>query len=317
MAQDPQFSQFYATPMYLNPAFTGNTLQGRVAGIYRNQWPAIPKAFISYAFSYDHNLPEINSGLGVIAIHDKAGTGGLKYTSIGGLYSYHVQVSRKVVLRPGFRASYVSRFLDLEALTFSDELARGGGFSTTERDIMQKVNYLDLSAGMVVYSNKYWFGFAADHINRPNQSLIQEGEALLPAKYSLHGGYNFPVLKTMKGRARSTMTVTANYKAQQKWDQVDFGMYYTQEPLIVGVWYRGIPLIKSYEPGYANNDAVTFMAGAKMKDVRVAYSYDLTISRLASNTAGSHEVSIIWEYITKQKRRDRRRQRFLVPCAKF
>ena len=61
--QDPQFSQFYSTPLYLNPAFTGNTIQGRVGGNYRKQWQGIPGAFTSYTFFYDHNLDRFNSNL--------------------------------------------------------------------------------------------------------------------------------------------------------------------------------------------------------------------------------------------------------------
>ncbi|MBL4651613.1 MAG: type IX secretion system membrane protein PorP/SprF [Flavobacteriales bacterium] len=316
-AQDPQFSQFYATPMYLNPAFVGNTGQGRVTAIHRNQWPAIPKAFISYAVTYDHNLIDFNSGVGLMVIHDKAGTGGLKFTSVGGMYSYQIRLNRKLILRPGLRASYVWRALDADALTFGDELSRGEGFTTSETGISQRTSYLDVAAGMVLYSSKFWLGAAFDHLNQPNQSLIQSGKANLPIKYSVHGGFNFPVKKTTKGAATSTITIVANYKAQQKWDQFDIGMYFTQEPLIFGLWYRGIPGLKEYDVGYANNDAIIAMAGAKMQSIRVAYSYDLTISRLLTNTAGSHEISLTWEYETEHNRRKKRRQRFLVPCAKF
>ncbi|MDA9563874.1 type IX secretion system membrane protein PorP/SprF [Flavobacteriales bacterium] len=316
-AQDPQFSQFYATPMYLNPAFVGNTDQGRVTGIYRNQWPAIPKAFISYAVTYDHNLSDYNSGLGFIAIHDKAGTGGLKYTSLGGMYSYQIRINRKLIVRPGIRASYVWRALDVDRLTFGDELARGDGFTTSETGISQRTSYLDIAAGAVLYSSKFWVGLAFDHVNQPNSSLVQAGEANLPLKYSLHGGYNFPVKKTLKGKAKSSLTVTVNYKGQQKWDQLDIGAYFTQDPLIFGLWYRGIPILKRYDKGYANNDAITAMVGVKAKSIRLAYSYDLTISRLVISTAGAHEISLTWEYETEHNRRKRRRQKFLVPCAKF
>jgi type IX secretion system PorP/SprF family membrane protein len=316
-AQDPQFSQFYATPMYLNPAFVGNTGQGRATAIYRNQWPAIPKAFISYAVAYDHNLIDYNSGIGVMVIHDKAGTGGLKYTSAGGLYSYQIRLNRKITLRPGIRASYVWRALDVGQLTFGDELARGEGFTTSESGISQRASYLDVSAGLVLYSHKYWIGAAFDHINQPNQSLLESGEAKLPLKYSVHGGYNFPVKKSVRGKVKSSVTFVANYKAQQKWDQVDAGAYFSQEPLIFGLWYRGLPGLKRYDAGYANNDAVIAMVGVKTSSIRIAYSYDLTISRLVTNSAGSHEISLTWEYETEHNRRKKKRQKFLVPCAKF
>jgi type IX secretion system PorP/SprF family membrane protein len=232
------------------------------------------------------------------------------------LYSYEVMVSRDKFVRAGLRASYVSRGLDVSSLVFGDELATGSGGSTSDL-INQKVRYLDLAAGVLYYSKKYWVGGAIDHINRPNHSLIPNTETRLPAKYSLHGGYVIPAKKSVKGIPQATVTLAANYKAQQKWDQVDIGAYYTQEPLFFGLWYRGIPLLKAYQPGYSNNDAVAFLVGYKTRDFRVGYSYDFTISRLSTNTGGAHEIAIVWEYATEQKRKKKKKQKFLVPCAKF
>src|SRR4030095_7348775 len=66
MAQDAHFTQFYAAPTYLSPAFAGTSLQSRFSMIYRDQWPAIPGAFVTYAAAYDHYLSQANSGLGVV-----------------------------------------------------------------------------------------------------------------------------------------------------------------------------------------------------------------------------------------------------------
>ncbi len=48
-AQDPLFTQFYANPTYISPAFAGTSIQSRFAANYRNQWPGIPKPIISYS----------------------------------------------------------------------------------------------------------------------------------------------------------------------------------------------------------------------------------------------------------------------------
>ena len=45
--QDPQFSQFYAAQLYLNPAFTGSTQISRAGINYRNQWPAIDASYVT------------------------------------------------------------------------------------------------------------------------------------------------------------------------------------------------------------------------------------------------------------------------------
>jgi len=52
--QDPIFSQFYAAPLQINPAFTGNTYTPNIALNYRNQWSGWPgTAYSTYAASVD------------------------------------------------------------------------------------------------------------------------------------------------------------------------------------------------------------------------------------------------------------------------
>lgn len=74
-AQDASFTQFYANPMHLNPALAGNTECGRLNLQYRNQWPALNKAYVTYNVAYDQSLPAINSGFGVMVMRDQQGEG--------------------------------------------------------------------------------------------------------------------------------------------------------------------------------------------------------------------------------------------------
>jgi len=315
-AQDPQFSQFYAASLYLNPAFTGNTIQGRVMGNYRHQWPTTPGAFVTYAFSFDYNLSVINSGLGILFMRDKAGSGGLGFTNIGGMYSTRIRLSKKYFIRTGMHFSYTLRELDFSKLTFGDQLLGNDGNSTSETFPEQKVSYFDIASGFVFYSDQYWIGIAVHHLNQPNQSLIGK-ESRLPIKTSLQSGIEIPVKKNIKGITISSITLAANYKAQQKWDQVDIGAYYNRDPLIFGIWYRGIPLLKSYKPKYANNDAIVLLVGFKINDFRIGYSYDITISRLIFDTGGSHEISLIYEFASREKKRIEAGKGFVIPCAKY
>ena len=78
-AQDPAFSQFYANPLYLNPAFTGATPKGcpRVNFNYRDQWPGIERTFVTYSASWDQHVDAVGGGLGVLVTQDRAGAGRL------------------------------------------------------------------------------------------------------------------------------------------------------------------------------------------------------------------------------------------------
>ncbi|MDP4905353.1 MAG: type IX secretion system membrane protein PorP/SprF, partial [Algoriphagus sp.] len=53
-AQDVQYSQYYANPIYLNPALVGSTGMTRVGVNFRNQWPALDQTFVAYSAYIDH-----------------------------------------------------------------------------------------------------------------------------------------------------------------------------------------------------------------------------------------------------------------------
>jgi type IX secretion system PorP/SprF family membrane protein len=314
LAQDPQFSQFYANSLYLNPGFTGNTTQFRAASSYRNQWPGVPGGFVSYTFAMDYNISEAKSGVGLLITHDKAGSGGLRYTNAGLLYAPHLQLSRKLGLRPGVKFSYTIRDVDYASLVFADQIARDGAPATIEQ-LQEGTNYLDIGTGIVLaHLEKYWVGIALDHLNQPRYSLLNT-EAGLPTKLSIHGGWNFSVTTLERRATPLQLRLIAHYKAQQDWDQFDIGGYVEEYALVFGTWYRGLPGFKAYKDGYSNNDAMVFLIGVKKGGMRIGYSYDVTISRLARNSGGSHEISLIYEAASRRKKR--MRKRFLVPCAKF
>src|SRR5688500_20230940 len=82
-AQDPQFSQFYAAPLYLNPAMAGSTGQARAGINYRNQWPAIDANFTTMAAYFDYFIEDYNSAVGVLLYRDTEGLAGLRSLSLG------------------------------------------------------------------------------------------------------------------------------------------------------------------------------------------------------------------------------------------
>ncbi len=312
-SQDPQFGHFYANSLLYNPAFTGNVDLGRFSLSYRNQWPGISAKFVSYSASYDHYLNELNSGIGIQFTNDKAGSGGLTNTSVNFLYSYQIQINRKLALMAGLKAGFQNRRYEFEDFIFPDQIANNDAPTSAENDFRDQIVYANFGQGVILYHiEKYWVGFSFDHLNRPNNAFGNQ-ESRLPISFSFQGGYNIEIDNNLGGNSGTTLTLATLYKAQQKWDQLDIGAYYKVEPFVVGLWYRGLP-VKDNESPLPNYDAIMIMAGFNWDRISFAYSYDITISRLAGNTAGAHEISLILEY-PKSKRR---RSRFMrIPCPKF
>lgn len=315
-AQDPQFSQYYATPLYLNPAFTGATSYHRMILNYRNQWPAaVANGFVSYVFSYDYNWDALNSGFGIFAIQDRAGDAALTYRNIGVSYSYAARLTRDWSLRAGFHVSYSQKDVDYARLLFNDQIYRGGGPSFDASSYFN-VNYMDYNAGLLLYNENAFLGVAIHHLTEPNESFL-DLESIMPRKYSVHGGYTFR-LQTIG--ATKSIIPSFNYKRQGNFDQMDVGVYYNHEPLVMGVWYRGIPLSLFSKDGLVNNDALAILFGYALEDVplRVGYSYDITTSGLFRKSGGSHEISLIYEFGrgTNSGKNSNYNKR-PIPCAKF
>lgn len=314
MAQDPQFSQFYAASQYLNPALTGNTFQDRLSLNYRLQWPGVQPGYETFSFAYDHNFASAHSGLGAYVMRDKAGSYGLTFTNAALSYSYEARLNRKKALRFGLRAGYTLRNVAPDGYLFADQIIRDNAPTSVEANLIPSTNYLDLAAGGLYYSEQFWAGASFNHINTPNTSLMIDGLSIVPVRTSIHTGYRFPLDGHKMMRSETKMTIAAHYKAQGKWDQLDVGGYIEHDRVSAGLWYRGLPIVKAYQPGYDNSEALILMAGFETEhQLRITYSYDVTISKLTMKSAGAHEISLIYEW----PKRGKARRYKVVPCPKF
>lgn len=313
-AQDPQLSQFYAAPLYLNPALTGNTAQDRLGVNYRMQWPGVGPGFRTYALSYDHREEKFHSGFGAMLMRDQAGSFNLASTQAALSYSYEARLNRRQAIRAGIRAAYAMRSYDPSGVVFADQVIRDNAPTSIEPARLSDISYWDYSAGLLFFTEQYWGGFSMDHLNRPQQSFFVDNNVQLPIRLSVHAGYRFALDNRSFKRSETKMTLTALYKAQEKWDQLDIGAYVEHKPITFGLWYRGLPGLKAYKPGYPNDDAVILMLGYRTENqLRFVYSYDITVSMLTLKSGGAHEVSLIYEWPRHSKNRRYR----AVPCPKF
>src|SRR3954470_13349403 len=111
-AQDPQFTQFYANPLYLNPAFAGTARCPRICLNYRNQWPNLSGTYVTYSASYDQHVDVMAGGIGLLVTTDDQARGTLKTTTASFMYSYHLPVNREFSLKMGLQATYFQKTLD-------------------------------------------------------------------------------------------------------------------------------------------------------------------------------------------------------------
>ena len=309
-SQDPTFSQFYANPLYLSPSFTGATEEYRFAMNYRNQWPEIPGVFTTYSISFDKAMPNFNSGIGVLATYDVAGSGDLSTTNIGLLYSYDFNINKQWHIRPGVNFKFYYLGLNIYKLIFNSQITGSGTTPPVYPPPFDNVADVDFATSALAYNDKIWAGFTLDHLLTPKQSFYGD-EAKLPVKLNIYGGVRILGQTRLRKKLIEALSVAANFQTQGSYYQTDIGLYYYKDPLIFGMWYRGIPLMTSQA-----GDAIIGLIGIKTKTLHIGYSYDFTISNLISSTGGAHEISIVYEFTSLSIGTTKRRIH-AIPCPEF
>ena len=316
-AQDPHFSQFFSSPLTLNPAFTGK-FDGtvRIAGNYRNQWPAFSNVYTTSTLSVDfdilkNKLPDYDRwGLGIIALTDKAGGGVLTSNYIGLSTSYHKALDEDGFkqIGIGFQGTYGQKRLDNSKLYFEDMLTPYGFTGVTQEVFNTQnlnVNYLDVNAGLLFSAstdetNNFYIGASMYHINRPHQSFLGADWNIATRTTISAGGY-FPVSDILtlhtsgifQYQAAATETVIGGALAAP----IDSK---SEDPsnVYAGLWYRF-------------GDALIPYVGLEFSGMRIGASYDVNVSSLkaASQSRGGMEISLI--YVKKPPGFKG------IPCPKF
>ncbi len=314
-SQDVTFSQFYAAPLHLNPAFAGVTSGPRITLNYRDQWPNWPSAFRTFAATYEQPLEELNSGLGLILMTDDAGNGIYKTNFISGTYSYQLNIQNEVFIKIGLQAGVIQTRLDWDQLIFVDQLdplngaQTPGGNPIVSEEIRPEnltESTLDFSTGLLVYGGNFYGGITIKHLTQSNTPFLDANQQIqdgFPTLYSFHGGaeINLP-----GGNIRNGPTfISPNVLFQQQGDftQLNLGAYAGYGQVFGGLWYRHT---------FENPDAVIGLMGVRYGVLRIGYSYDATISNLSTTQpGGTHEISIAINLgDSKQLNRKKRQSRY-------
>jgi type IX secretion system PorP/SprF family membrane protein len=308
--QDPTFSQFYANPLYLSPSFAGATNEYRFAVNYRDQWPAVPGVFNTYSISFDKAMPNFNSGIGVLATYDVAGSGNLSTTNIGLLYSYDFNINKEWHIRPGVNFKFYYLGLDIGKLVFNSQITGSGTSPPVTPPPFDNVADIDFATSALIYNSRTWAGFTLDHLLTPKTSFYGN-DATLPVKFNFYGGTQILKQTRLRQKSQEILSVAINFQKQGKFYQSDLGLYFYKDPIIFGVWYRGIPLVTSQA-----GDAIIGLIGIKTKQLHIGYSYDFTISSLIGSTGGAHEISLVYEFNNLSLGQLKKRIR-AIPCPEF
>jgi type IX secretion system PorP/SprF family membrane protein len=296
--QDPSFSNFYFNKLYFNPAFCGMSGGLEASLTDRILWPNIPSKFNTMKFSADLDISCIRGlgGVGIIAVSDVEGAGGLRTTDLGLPFSVRIKLNENWMIQWGGMITVMQKSINWNEFIFSDqfnnigEIVRPTSFANPN---VSKIVFPDIASGLVFEYQKtssiklnrslfsLRFGFAVDHITQPNFSFTGGGVSELPRTITGHIDFIIPMPFD-----NSFIIAPAIVWQQQADMQTRFiGANVLWRCPFLGIWYRR----------YENSDAMDFTTGIKLGSNfkgYISYTYDLTISGLMSATGGSHEINL-------------------------
>ena len=294
-SQDVHFSQYYTTPLHLNPAqtgfFNGNM---RFAGIYKSQWSSVTTPYSTFSGSVDFSSPrgrgkENILGFGILATTDKAGDAGYTTTQFGGSIAYHKRVSRfgNQFVSLGASATYSNSHFDMSALHWDNEYFG----QESHENFVSTTNFFDFSLGSEYnfvpneYAN-FHFGAAIFHVNQPSLSYGGTWNAILYRKTILNTGAEFKLSRVCQLYPKAMIAIQGGHREMNVGTFMRMRLDKSRNPkynVYLGAWYRF-------------NDAIIAVTRFDIDNFSFAFSYDVNSSSLtkASNGLGGPELSFLY-----------------------
>ncbi|MBR1769590.1 MAG: type IX secretion system membrane protein PorP/SprF [Bacteroidales bacterium] len=288
-AQDPHFSQFFANPLYTNPAFAGSEICPRLSLTYRDQWPSLD-AFKTFSVSYDQYFDFLSGGVGLYFMSDKQSEF-YRVNMAALIYSLHLQLTQNISLNLAAQANVTNNSLDWDKLVFGDMIDPRQGVIMTStmatRPDKTSKTYVDFGAAALLYGETWYAGFSAVNLTRPKDGFISYNR--LPIKLTANAGMRFNLRRdTRRTNAffgQPVISPNIIYQHQGEFNELNYGMYLDWSPFVFGGWFR-------QSMSFDNADAIVLLFGLQWGDYKIGYSYDITVSSLSNVSGGAHEVTL-------------------------
>ncbi|HSH51911.1 MAG TPA: PorP/SprF family type IX secretion system membrane protein [Bacteroidales bacterium] len=295
-SQDVEFSQYYANPLYLNPAFAGSEEVARIALNYRTLMPVSYGDYTTYSASFDKYIEDLSGGVGLQIMNDRQAQGAINELGINLIYAYNFRINHRWTVNAGLKASYQMNTVDARNLAMVDP----------ESGLYKNFMFFDFSAGILSWYNNYYIGLSVDHLTKPVISLGTSEPGIIGRKYTLHGGMEIPFYNSLH---RVHMTLSPNFIVQQQnaSSRINLGLYLNKDNFTMGLWVKTNTNIKL--------TGTILMLGYSTDIAMLAYSYDIpfNLNNHEGIISGAHEVTFLYFFKYKSKKRKIK----AIKCPRF
>ncbi len=315
--QDIHFSQYYFSPLSLNPANTGNFLGNyRIAANYRSQWKDIQSAYRTFSVGGEASFFPKNQhvSVGLYFLNDKSGLN-LDVNKIFASVAFHKRIAGFNVSL-GIQPGVVLKSIDFNAHTFPDQMNwNKGQFDNSlpnyETNVIQTSNFFDLNAGVFLSKRFGKFepgiGYSLFHLTEPKETFVSNDNHLSIRKIAtidIKYYHNEKIILNLYSMMANT-TKASDWVTGFNFEYVLWKKAFFNTSIFGGVmWRDGLNRI---------SDAMILTAGLKYKNYTGGVSYDINISKLhtATDYKGAFEIALIW---TAKNTRLVKKQ---IPCDRY
>ncbi len=310
--QDPLFSQFFNTQTFTNPAFTAIDGGMSVNAQYRNQWNQIPGLFETKYISVEGLSSCLKTGFGAFVAHDEEGEGYLNTVTAGLNFSYAIPIQQNNVIRLGLSSYYFQKWIDWDALIFSDQLHPKEGiypnsFSQAERLYDLKPSALGFKAGFlhrIDFKRRgkdagISYGGGITHLG--NIQLTEAppdgfyNKVGIPWRFNLFGAFSLPFMRYEGPGYLITLIPQFRYDRQSEIKVTTVGFTWHYNLFELGFFYQNVyPWAES-----KHTDAMIGYLGytyvfSRSIDLNVGVSYDSNaVARFGSRSLGGLTGGIV------------------------
>lgn len=299
-AQDPIFTQYFLVPESLNPSFTG-LLETTSAGvIHRSQWTNLNYK-IDTDYAYFSTWSENNqSGIGVNFLNHRENFTGYNFLQANINYSYRVELNYEWYFRPGIEIGYGSKSFGFQNLILRDQINLSNEtISPVSIDPLQlnnRIHFINISTGLLFYTDNFWIGSAIKHLNRPNISIAEEGNIPLDMFYNISTGYEFnlsDIIETGFLPYETRMMVTGNFMDQGGYNRLDIGTSIIFSQLVIGATAALNPVKKTDQSHTLTS--INLFSGLQYEKFKIGFSYDINTSKIG-RTGGVFELGLVYQF---------------------
>jgi len=298
-SQDVAFTQSFMVPESINPSFSGFNESTKFGLIYKNQqWNGFDFNVNSEYMFFDDWYPDLNSGVGISFInHQETFTKySLKQLNIS--WTYNVKINYYWNFRPSITFGFATKDFGFDNIVFEDQInIYQNIISLNTYDPIafdENTRYADFGASFLIYNDQHWFGLTLRHLNKPNISMLSQGDLPLDLFISAHASLELPFLKY---NSDNRINFIMNFVKQAKYDRFDLGFQYIYDRFSFALTAATNPIQTSDESHLITS--INPIVGFVWEGFKFGYSYDFNMSNIGGD-GGISEISVTYDFLNNK-----------------